>query len=147
MIRYTEESFEELYPLVQEYVQAHWEEVSSLPEFAPDVDVDLFTALQNSGALLCFAAWDGDKLIGYVADFVKNHPHYKTVKVAQCDVYFIDPKYRAKCAIGLTKFVEKVEKEIGIYSRITRSKKANNAGAFFKAMGYDEAEIAWMKRL
>jgi hypothetical protein len=36
---------------------------------------------------------------------------------------------------------------MGVYSRITRSKKANNAGKFFELMGYNEAEVTWIKRL
>jgi GNAT superfamily N-acetyltransferase len=142
-----EEDFETLWPDMQEHLIAHWQEVSSFPDYPLDVDVDKFTTLQNDGMLVCCSARDEDKLVGYVVDFIQFHPHYKTVKTAITDAYYIAPEYRAKCARGLMKFVEKVEKEIGVFARITRSKNTNNAGKFFKAMGYKEAEVAWSKRL
>ena len=147
MITYMEEDFETLWPEMQQHLTAHWQEVSSFPEFPLDVDVDKFMLLQNKGMLICASARDGDNLVGYVLDFIQFHIHYKTIKVAISDAYYIIPEYRAKCARGLTRFVEKIEKEIGVFARITRTKSANNASAFFKAMGYKEAEIAWSKRL
>lgn len=147
MISYSEESFEDLWPLMQDHLLAHWHEVGSFPEFKVDPDLDRAFFLQNQGGIACFAARDGELLVGYVVDFIQFHPHYKTVKVAVCDLHYIAPEYRAKCARGLTKFVERVEREMGVYSRITRSKRANRAGDFFKAMGYNEAEVAWIKRL
>jgi hypothetical protein len=147
MITYSEENFEDLWPLMQKHLEAHWQEVGGFPEHKPDLDVEKSMDLQNQGALACFAARDGETLVGYVVDFIQFHLHYKTVKVAICDVHYIAPEYRAKCARGLTKFVEKVEREMGVFARITRSKRANRAGDFFKAMGYTEAEVAWLKRL
>jgi hypothetical protein len=147
MISYSEESFENLWPLMQDHILAHWHEVGAFPEHEVDPDIDRAISLQNHGAMACFAAKDGKKLVGYVVDLIQFHPHYKTVKMAICDLHYIDPDYRAKCARGFTKFVEKVEREMGVYARVTRSKRANRAGDFFKAMGYNEAEVAWMKRL
>jgi len=147
MIVYAEESFESLWPHMQGHVLAHWHEVGAFPEHEVDPDIDRAMALQNNGMIVCFTARDDGDLVGYIVDLIQFHPHYKTVKMAICDLHYIAPEYRAKCARGLTKFAEKAEREMGIYARVTRSKRANRAGDFFKAMGYSEAEVAWMKRL
>lgn len=147
MITYQEEPFEELWPDLQEHLTSHWEEASSMKEFKLNFDYDLFVHLENEGSLFCASARDGDKLVGYVIDFIRYHVHYKHVKVAIADAYYIAKPYRAKCARGLTRFTEKCEREMGVYSRITRSKKVNNAGKFFELMGYVEAEVSWIKRL
>jgi hypothetical protein len=128
-------------------MQAQWEEVGSMKDRPLDVDVDKFTALQSAGMLLCCAARDGDVVVGYTVDLVQSHLHYKTTLISQADSYYIVKEYRARCAMGLTRFVEKVSREMGITSRITRTKNTNKAGDFFKAMGYVETEVAWMKRL
>lgn len=147
MISYSEESFEEVWPLIQKFMEDQWKEVGSLQERSLDVDVDMFMQSQNDGGLVCCVARAEDDIVGYVVDFIRYHPHYKDVKVSVCDSHYITEKYRARCAVGLTRFVEKVEREMGVYVRTTRSKRTNRAGDFFKAIGYDEAEVAWIKRL
>jgi hypothetical protein len=147
MITYSEESCEIMWPQIMKYMEDQWNEVGSVKEHRPDVDEEAFMQLQNEGKLLCCVARDGDEVVGYVVDFIRNHLHYKTVKIAICDSHYIAPAYRAKCARGLTKFVEKVEREMGVVSRVTRTKNTNKAGDFFRAMGYAEAEVAWVKRL
>jgi hypothetical protein len=147
MITYSEEDCDVMWPKITRYLEDHWNEVGSIKDHRPDVDEDVYRQLQNEGKLLCCVAWDGDDIVGFSVDFIQYHLHYKTVKVAVCDSHYIAPAYRAKCARGLTKFIEKVEREMGVVSRITRTKNTNKAGDFFKAMGYVEAEIAWMKRL
>jgi len=128
-------------------MQDQWEEVGSMKDRPLDVDVDRFRAMQNAGSLLCCAARDGDMVVGYTVDLIFPHLHYKTTTLSQTDSHYIVKKYRARCAMGLTRFVEKVSREMGITARITRTKNTNKAGDFFKAMGYVEAEVAWIKRL
>ena len=147
MITYQEEPFEELWPDMQSLLTAHWEEVGSMKEFPLNIDYDLFVNLENQGGLLCTSARDDNKLVGYMVDFIRYHVHYKDVKVAITDAYYIHPDYRAKCGRGLLRFTEKIEKEMEVYSRVTRSKSANNAGKFFELMGYNQAETTWIKRL
>jgi len=146
VITYSEESFEDLWPKMQEIIQTNWEEVGSFKDRPVDPDYDRACQFQNAGMLLCCAAWDGDRLVGYILDTIQTHPHYKTLLMAQCDTHFILKEYRAKCARGLTRFVEKLEKEMGVEARVTRAKNVNRAGDFFRAMGYFEGEVAWVKR-
>lgn len=147
MITYQEEPFEELWPDMQQHFLNHWKEVGSFKDYMPDVDYDTFVALQNDGQLVCCSARDDGRVVGYMIDFVRYHLHYKTVKVAISDAYYIAEPYRAKCARKLLKFIESVEQEMGVHSRVTRSKKANNAGRFLELMGYNEAEVTWIKSL
>lgn len=147
MIQYASEAFEDLWPEMFSFAEEHWNEVSSLKEHKYDVDYDLFVMMQNEGRLLCCTARDNGKLVGYVVDFIQYHFHYKTVKIATNDAYYIAPAYRAKCARGLMRFVEKTEKSMEVYSRVTRSKSVNNAARFHELMGYEQAEVAWLKRL
>jgi len=146
MIRYSEESFEDLWPRMQELIPSNMQELSSFPGQPLDPDLDKAYQFQNEGMLVCCAAWDDDKLVGYIIDVIHPHPHYKTIRIAQTDLHFIAMDYRAKCARGLTRFAEKIEKEMGVSARLTRSKRVNGAGDFFKAIGYIEAEVAWVKR-
>lgn len=147
MIGYFEERVEDIWPDMQEHLIAHWQEVSSLPDHPLDVDYEKFLALQNEGMVVCFAARDEGRLVGYVVDFIQFHPHYKSVKMAVTDIFYIAPDYRSKCARGLFRYVEKIEKEMGVKVRVTRAKSANNAGAFLQLLKYKEAEISYSKRL
>lgn len=147
MIQYQQEAFEDLWPDMTFHLQNHWKEVGSFKEHKIDVDYDLFVMMQNAGRLLCCSAREDGKLVGYVVDFIQYHVHYKNVKIANNDAYYIVPEYRAKCGRGLIKFIEKLEKKMEVYSRITRSKSSNNAARFYELMGYDQAEVAWLKRL
>jgi hypothetical protein len=147
MITYQEEPFEELWPDMQPHVLNHWKEVGSFKDYKPDLDYNIFVAMQNSGQLVCCSARDDGKVVGYMIDFVRYHLHYKTVKVAISDLYYIAEPYRAKCARKLLKFIESVEQEMGVHTRVTRSKDANNSGKFHELMGYNASEVTWVKRL
>lgn len=147
MITYTEEPFEELWEKMQDLIPLHDQEVSLLPDYKLDLDLDKARSFQNSGMLLCCAAWDGDMLVGYTMDIIDTHSFYKTVLFAHCDLYFIKKEYRGRCARGLLKFVEKVERDMGVVFRLTKSLDVNRAGDFFKAIGYSSAEAVWVRRL
>jgi GNAT superfamily N-acetyltransferase len=147
VIGYFEERFEDLWPDMKELLPAHWQEVGSMPADRLNIDVDRFMALQTEGMLICFAARDEGQLVGYIVDFIQFHPHYKDAKMAITDAFYILPNYRAKCARGLFRFAEKIEKEIGVEVRVTRTKRANNAGAFLELLKYKEVEISYSKRL
>lgn len=147
MITYTEESFEELWERMQELVPLHDQEVNLLPDYELDPDLSKFRHFQNSGMFLCCAAWDGDTLVGYIMDVIDTHTLYKTVLFAHCDLYFVKKEYRGRCARGLLRFIENIEREMGVVARLTKSLDVNRAGDFFKAIGYSQAEVVWVRRL
>jgi hypothetical protein len=147
MITYTEEPFEVLWEKVQHLIPLNNEEINLLPDRELDLDVDKAVGFQNRGMLLCCAAWDDDVMVGYIIDVIDTHSFYKDVLFAHCDLHFVQKEYRGRCARGLLRFVEKIEREMGVVARVTRSLDVNRAGDFFKAIGYSRAETAWVRRL
>ena len=147
MIEYKIEKFGQLWPDLGEHLTQHWQEVASMPEFPLKIDIQKFSFLEKNGWLVCASARNDGKLVGYCIDIIHKHPHYMDVLCATADAYYIDPQFRAKCARGLNKFIEKHEKGLGVYIRVVRVKEVNNAGPFYKAMGYSHLEEALGKRL
>ena len=147
MIVYRREKFADALPDLQEIWPRHYAEVSSYPGIELNPGLDRFLMAEERGMLVLVTARDDGKLVGYALDFVMPHLHYAQITVAACDLYYILPEYRAKCARGLMRTIERVDAEMGAYARVTRAKKTNRAAAFHKAIGYTEHEIGLTKRL
>lgn len=76
-------------------LEAHWHEVAMYKDTVPlDKDEMLYQNMANEGALHIVTCRDDGVLVGYVAGFVKTHPHYKTTLWCFTDVYWLRPDCR-----------------------------------------------------
>lgn len=129
MITFQEESYLQLFtPEFMDMYKEHWREIGIFDKdkikLSPDWDA--YKTLGKANALKLFLVRNNDVTVGYAIFIVVNHPHYKTVKVAENDIIYIKKEFRK----GLTgyKFIkyckEKLKDKVGI---ITLSMKANRS--------------------
>jgi hypothetical protein len=151
LITYSEEDIEDIHKQASELLDPHKVEFGAFKELKVDIDVDGLMFLQNDGRVISCVARDGDKLVGYCVDILSNNFLYNGNIFSHTLVYYILPEYRARCGRGLLKFVERVEKEIGVYARITgfskSSASSSRAGDFLRALGYSDLDATLLKRL
>jgi GNAT superfamily N-acetyltransferase len=151
LITYSEENVEDAYEESSAFFNAHKDEFSAFGELKADVDIDALKVLQNEGVLVACVARHDDRIVGYCVDVLSESLQYKGNLFANTLSYYILPEYRARCGRGLLRFVEKVEREVGVYARITgysrSSPSSNRSGDFLRALGYSDLDATLLKRL
>lgn len=78
----------------QALAREHWQETEAgFSDVPPVLDLDVYRALEDSGAAVAFAAFSDGLLVGYVSGFVVRHGHYPFL-VGQHDLLFVLPQFR-----------------------------------------------------
>ena len=136
---------EEIKPLLVK----HWEEIALDREAIPlDPDFDLYQMLHEKGILVaCTARADG-KLVGYYANLVKDHPHYKSTLFAFLDVYFLCKEYRnAQNGLRLFRFMEQEMRARGVRKICSMTKLDHDNSRLFVRLGWRPVETVFTKML
>jgi Acetyltransferase (GNAT) domain len=147
MLTYQRETLKQCLEDMQELWPEHFREVASFPDRVLNVNIDRLRNAENAKALVIVTARDDGKMVGYMMDILINPMHYKNMLMASSDAFYIKPEYRAKCARGLLKLIEKEVRSEGAEVRVTRVKFVNNAEQFHALMGYKTFEINMKKEL
>lgn len=151
MITYSEENVEDVYEETSAFFDTHKEEFSAFKELKADIDIEGLKVLQNEGMVICCVVRDGERIVGYCADVLSESLQYRGNLFANTLAYYILPEYRARCGMGLLRFVERVEREVGVYARITgysrSSQHSDRSGDFLRALGYSDLDTTLLKRL
>lgn len=91
----------ELRALGEDLFWEHWEEVGSHKDaLTLDPLWGAYEGMEKAGALLCLAAFDGKKLVGYSVNFVHKDLHHAGVTVCQNDLVFVTAAYRGRGVFG-----------------------------------------------
>lgn len=156
MPRYQIEPFSEVVGWIALLVDQHWTEVGEDfgGRFARDINYAVYHQLEREGRLLVITARDNrGRVFGYVVGAVGTDLHRVTrdeppqrVMAFSALVNYIVPEMRGH-ARALTKAVERlvVERTGRVTTISYRTKRANDAGQFFEAMGYAEMEVTRTK--
>lgn len=145
--------FGDIYDEAQPLLIAHWHEIAFYPDVPLEPRRDVYERMDEAGALRIFIARDHGRLVGYVAYIVTPHMHYASMKVAAQDVLFLLPEYRgpgkAGPAVGggLIIFSERLLKEEGVQNVTQHVKRALDFSPLLRALGYEEMETTYSKRL
>lgn len=73
----------------------HYEEIAlnkTLMQYAPDTA--RYQVLEDQGMLLCVGVFDNGTLVGYSANIIVHHLHYKDLLMASNDMIFIAKSHR-----------------------------------------------------
>jgi hypothetical protein len=151
LITYSEENIEEIHQEAIALLDPHKEEFGAFKELKVDIDIEGLMFIQNEGRLISCVARDGEEIVGYCVDILSNNFLYNGNLFAYTLVYYIVPEYRARCGRGLLRFVERVERELGVYARVTgfsrSSASSGRSGDFLRALGYSDLDTTLSKRL
>jgi GNAT superfamily N-acetyltransferase len=140
------EIIDEVAPLLER----HWDEIAWTKELSGvDVDRTVYAALEKAGALVCVTARCAGALVGYAVYFVRYHPHYRTVKWAVSDVYWLAPEHRGRSlGVRMFRYVEQVLQAEGVKVMHTTGKTAHpQARRLLEALGHTEIEWGFGKIL
>lgn len=140
-----EDMLDELKPLLP----IHWLEIANDQDTIPlDPDYEWYLSMEKNGHLqICTARKEG-VLVGYVITFIRMHPHYKTTKFGNVDIYYLVEECRNN-GVGARffKFHEFIMKSIGVHKLVTMVKTHHDHSPLFKALGYTHTEELFGKIL
>lgn len=127
---------------------AHHDEINPLKDIEPDLDVEMFDAVEKVGTLRIFTARDEKcALIGYAVFFVSRHPHFKTSKQALQDALFLSKTARK----GMTgyRFIEFCDKSLadeGCQVIYQNTSIALDYGPILRRLGYKPVDKVYFRR-
>jgi GNAT superfamily N-acetyltransferase len=138
---------DEAFPLLRR----HWEEVALDQDTVPlDPDWAAYRFLDDRNMLVITTARirRNLQLIGYVSHFIVPNLHYRSLKVADCDIFWLDPDHRnSRIGLELLRTAEHFVREVGC-NKITMKEKIHiPLGQLFKFLGYREIERLHAKTL
>lgn len=139
----------ELLPLLDN----HWQEIALNKETVPlDPDWEMYEKIEEAGILNITTARCDGVLIGYFIYAIIPNFHYKSLRIAEGDIFYIDKNYRkGSLAIRLLKESEKNVIAAGANKIINKIKKhfknphGISAGRLFEYAGYTEIENIYAK--
>ena len=143
--RLTPELIGEVEPILHAYYGATEAHVG-LPPY--DFDWDTYATLDAVGSLLLATARDGGALVGVALYIVAQHPHHRTLRVADCDTLSVDMNCRGKgVGRGLVAFAAERLTERGVQRMSNRYRTCYSAPPLFPALGFALCEQTYVKDL
>jgi GNAT superfamily N-acetyltransferase len=149
MISYQEERFQDVIDEAMPLLKKHWEEIALNKDSVPlDPDIEMYNGMSDQGMLHITTARDDGVLIGYAAYFIMPNLHYRSLKVGESDIFWLEPAYR-KGMIG-TKMLVTAEMQMeakGVNFIVNKVKLHYDIGAVFERLGYKPFERLYSKKL
>jgi Aspartyl/Asparaginyl beta-hydroxylase len=134
---------EEVHPLLKE----HWQEIAKYKDIPLSPDRERYDTLEAIDVLRCYTARDCGELIGYAAFLKTRHLHYD-VLTAQQDVLFLSKRHRiGRTGLNLIRYAERRLQAEGVELIMHHVKTTNGAGRIMEALGYEEVDRVYMKRM
>lgn len=130
-------------------LEAHREELTTnkdLMVLAPDVDT--YCMLEEQGALLSLAAFDGDEIVGYSVNILANNLHYRDVRMCQNDVLYVRAdKRQGPTGLKLMRETERVAKDRGAHMMLWHAKPNTNLDQILPRMDYRVQDVIYSRVL
>lgn len=125
----------------------HWDEIALNKDKVPlDPDWAMYERLESMGMVSLTTARDDGRLVGYYCNLIAGDPHYRSLKTAECDVYWVANEYRgAGVGARLIRASEANGIAMGANKFRTRVKLDHDHGRLFEALGYKPIERVYSK--
>jgi GNAT superfamily N-acetyltransferase len=144
------ESWADIEPDIVSLLPQHHKELALYQDdIALEPDFSFYTTMDEAGRTCVVAGRQDGRLVGYAIYFTRNHPHYKSVKWAVSDVFWLHPDYR-RFGHGRAMFdkVEEELKKMGVAVLHTTFKTDHPAaGSLLAAMGHTLVEQGYSKKI
>ncbi len=126
----------------------HCSEVGWFKQDEPQMMWEDYFRIEDVGCLRTYCVRDaGSKLIGYAIYFVRNNLHYAQIKVAQCDMIYIEPPYRGGTGERFIEWVDQSLKAEGVNAVTHHAKVYYDFGSMLKRQEYEHVENIYIRRL
>lgn len=149
MINFKVEKLSGVIDECQPLINKHWEEIALNKDSIPlDPDWGLYEQIEAAGNLFIVTARSVELLVGYSVYFISNNLHYKNLRVAESDIFWLDPNWRrGSTGIKLLKASEGFLKSDGVDMIMSKVKLHNDVGVVFERLGYTPIERVYSKRI
>jgi hypothetical protein len=124
----------------------HYEELAPYKDVPLDPDKDFFVKADETGMIRVYSAREAGVLVGYAVYFVRRDIHYKSIKLAQQDLIFVDPARRGRFGIRFIRWCEAQLKGEGVNLIMCHTKMGADFGAVFEHLGYAPIDKIFYKR-
>lgn len=135
--------------LCEHLLAEHYEEVAKFKDVAVlKPDWARYKEAEREGRLLILIICEGNRGIGYSANFLQMNLHYSDLLFAQNDVLYLSPEHR-KGALGyrLILETEKRAKERGAKLMLWHTKPQTTLEALMPRLSYEILDTIWARRL
>ena len=142
-----ERLFPDTFGEMRELLERHWDEVALKDVSGPlDIDENMYRLLEANGNLVLVTAREDGVPAGYAAYLLGPNPHYRSLAVAEADVFYLAPEYRRGLAgLRLLRAAERECVRAGARIIQNKVKLAHDCGRLFERMGYTAAEKLYVK--
>jgi hypothetical protein len=155
MIEYAVESLtpalqEEFTPLFEEHYETvgHRDPEATGPIWKLNPDWDMYYTIQELNCLHICTVRDNSKLVGYYVNHITTLPHYKQIKAAISDLFFLSKSYRRGIiGKGLFSFMETEVKKAGAQVIKVHHKVYYDISSLLERLGYFQIEHIYSKSL
>lgn len=127
-------------------IRANWAETGFDFEAAPDFA--RYQAIQDAGALLTLAAFDGDTVVGYSTAYLSAHMFNPAVVCCLSEALFVADSHRKGSApYKLIRATEQLAKARGAHRMMWCTRAGTAFAEMLKRRGYADADVTVMKGL
>lgn len=147
MITFQFETFADIRAEVEPLLKRHWEEIALNKDSVPlDPDWEKYERINAAGLMHITTARRGGALVGYSAYFVSGNLHYRSLTVAESDIFWLAPEERnGMTGIRLLQAAEEHLKARGVNKIVSKVKLHMDVGHVFTLLGYEPIERVYAK--
>lgn len=134
---------------VEPLLLRHWDEIALNKDKVPlDPDWDGYLKVEEAGLICAITARQDGVLVGYVNYFITRNLHYRSLLIADGDIFWMAPECRKGTAgLRMLRYAEGVLKELGVNKIINKVKLHFDIGVLFEHMGYKPIERIYAKMI
>lgn len=150
MLTFQTERLTEVRAEAEPLLRRHWEEIALDRDTVPlDPDWDAYARIEAAGLMHITTARDGTgRLVGYAAYFLAPNLHYRSLHVAETDIFWLSPEHRRGSAgLRLIRAAEEHLKTRGVNKIVSKVKLHHDTGPVFERLGYTAIERIYAKKL
>ena len=149
MLAYRRETIAAIKDEILPLLEQHWREIA-LDQDTVKLDPDWATyeMLEQAGVSFVVTARHQGELVGYASYLLVRNLHYKNLRVAEHDLFWLDPAFRkGRAGIELFKKAEELLRDEGVDRIFHNVKIQNDVGKVFEYLGYTPIERVYVKTL
>jgi GNAT superfamily N-acetyltransferase len=133
-------------PMLADLIRENWAETGF--GFELNIDFPRYQSLQDAGAVIAIAAFDGYKIVGYSTAVISGHLYNPAAVCCASDALFVRKEYRnGSTGLRLIRATEKLASERGARMMLWHTRAGTSLAKILKKRGYIPADVVVMKEL
>lgn len=113
----------------------------------PNAQFETYAKLEFAGAIECFGAYIGEKLIGFVCVMISNLPHYGCNVLIIESIFVLKAYRRGRTGLELIKHVELLAKNKNASSVFLSAPNGSVLSEICPKLGFEATNIVFCKKI